>query len=151
MLRNYLKTAWNVLQRRRFFTAVSLFGIALTLAVLTLVAALFDHTFAASPPETQMDRTLGIYFAEMSGEHMSRNGFAGYGLLDKYARDLPGVERMAVASDCRPSVTSFVNGAKVQLVPQAHRRRVLAGAGVPASSRAGPTPRTTWRAATGSP
>ena len=52
MLRNYLKTAWNVLQRRRFFTAVSLFGIALTLAVLTLVTALFDHTFAAAPPET---------------------------------------------------------------------------------------------------
>ena len=59
MLRNYLKTAWNVLQRRRFFTAVSLFGIALTLAVLTLVAALFDHTFAVSPPETQTGSHAG--------------------------------------------------------------------------------------------
>lgn len=113
MLRNYLKIAWNVLQRRRFFTAVSLFGIALTLAVLTLVAALFDHTFAVSAPETQMARTLGIYFAEMSGEHMSRNGSAGYALLDRYARNLPGVERMAVASNFA-QVTSFVNGAKVQ-------------------------------------
>jgi putative ABC transport system permease protein len=113
MLRNYLKTAWNVLQRRRFFTAVSLFGIALTLGVLTLVAALFEHTFAVTPPETQMDRTLGIYFAEMSGEHMRRNGSAGFGLIDKYARDLPGVERVALAS-MPARVSSFVNGAKVQ-------------------------------------
>ena len=113
MLRNYLKTAWNVLQRRRFFTAVSLFGIALTLSVLTLVAALFDHTFAASAPETQLDRTLGIYFVELSGEHMHRNGFAGYGLIDKYARNLPGVERLAVAS-MPVRVASYVNGSKIR-------------------------------------
>jgi putative ABC transport system permease protein len=113
MLRNYLKTSWNVLLRRRFFTAVSLFGIALTLSVLTLVAALFDHTFAVSPPETRMDRTLTIYFAEMSGPDMSRNGSPGYALLDKYARDLPGVERLAIASESE-QVTSFVRGAKVQ-------------------------------------
>jgi putative ABC transport system permease protein len=92
---------------------VSLFGIGLTLAVLTLVVALFDHTFAAGPPEVHLHRTLGIYFAELSGETMSRNGFAGYGLLDKYARGLPGVERMAIAS-MPARVTSFVNGAKVR-------------------------------------
>lgn len=113
MLRNYLKTAWKVLLRRKFFTAVSLFGIGLTLAVLTLVAALFDHTFAAGPPEVNLDRTLGIHYAELSGETMSRNGFAGYGLLDKYARDLPGVERMAIAS-MPARVTSFVNGTKIR-------------------------------------
>lgn len=113
MLINYLKTAWKVLQRRRFFTAVSLFGIALTLAVLTLVAAFFDHTFGPRAPEVHLDRTLGIHYAELSGEHMNRNGFAGFGLLDRYARDLPGVERMAIAS-MPTRVSSFVNGTKVR-------------------------------------
>lgn len=113
MLLNYLKTAWKVLQRRRFFTAVSLFGIALTLAVLTLVAAFFDHTFGPRVPEVNLDRTIAIYYAEMTGESMSRNGFAGYGLLDKYARDLPGVERMAVAS-LPTRVASYLDGAKVR-------------------------------------
>jgi putative ABC transport system permease protein len=44
---------------------------------------------------------------------MRRNGSAGYGLLDKYARDLPGVERVALASN-PARVSSFVNGQKVQ-------------------------------------
>ena len=113
MLRNYLKTAWKVLQRRRFFTAVSLFGIALTLAVLTLVAALFDQTLAAAPPEVNMDRTIGIYFAEMSGETRTWNGSPGYRLLDQYARNLPGVEQMAVTSNFG-QVTSYVNGTKIK-------------------------------------
>jgi putative ABC transport system permease protein len=113
MLRNYLKTAWNVLRRRRFFTAVSLFGIALTLAVLTIGAALFDEVFAARAPEVNQDRTLSLVLAEMSGEHMRRNGFPGYGLIDRYARDLPGVERVAVGS--MPwRVASFINGSKVK-------------------------------------
>lgn len=113
MLTNYLTTAWKVLRRRPFFTAVSLFGIALTLSVLTLVAALFDHTFGPRAPEVNLDRTIAIYFAEMSGETMSRNGFAGYRLLDQHARGLPGVERMAVAS-LPARVSSYVNGVKVR-------------------------------------
>ena len=50
MLKNYLKLAWKVLLRRKFFTFISLFGIAFTLVVLTLVTALLDHVVAAYPP-----------------------------------------------------------------------------------------------------
>lgn len=113
MFASYLKIAWKVLQRRRFFTAVSVFGIALTLSVLTLVAAVFDHTLGPRAPEVHMARTVGLYAAEMSGETMTRNGFAGYGLLDRYARDLPGVERLAIVS-VPIRVASYVNGAKVR-------------------------------------
>lgn len=113
MLRNYLKTAWKVLRRRRFFTAASLLGIALTLAVLTLAAALLDHTFGPRAPEVNGDRTIAIVYAEMTGETMSRNGFAGYGLLDRYARDLPGVERLAIAS-MPTRVASYVGETKVR-------------------------------------
>ena len=45
MLNHYLVLAVKVLLRRKFFTFISLFGIGFTLLVLTVVTALFDHSF----------------------------------------------------------------------------------------------------------
>jgi len=102
-----------VLLRRKFFTFISLFGIAFTLVVLTVVTALLDHAIAAYPPETNHARTIGIYYAQLRGEHSRRNGFAGYKLLDKYARDLPNVELMAVTS-LPGGVYSYLNGQRLK-------------------------------------
>jgi putative ABC transport system permease protein len=113
MIKSYLKLAWKVLLRRKFFTFISLFGIAFTLVVLTLVTALLDHVMAGYPPETNHARTVGIYYAQLSGEHRRRNGFAGYALLDKYARDLPNVERMGIAS-MQNGAYSYLNGQRVK-------------------------------------
>ncbi len=113
MISSYLKLAWKVLLRRKFFTFVSLFGISFTLVVLTLVTALADNVLAPYPPETQHDRTVVISFASLHGEHWRWNGAAGYRLLDQYARDLPNVERLAVAS-VQTSVYSYLNGQRVQ-------------------------------------
>lgn len=113
MIKSYLKLAWKVLLRRKFFTFISLFGIAFTLVVLMLVTALIDHVVGAYPPETNHARTVGIYYAEMRGEHWRRSQLAGYALLDKYARNLPNVERMAVAS-MPGQVFSYMNGQRVK-------------------------------------
>ena len=113
MLKNYLKLAWKVLLRRKFFTFISLFGIAFTLVVLTVVTALLDHVVAAYPPETKHASTVGINFASLRGEHWRRNGFAGYAMLDKYARDLPNVKQMAVAS-MPNGVFSYLNGQRLK-------------------------------------
>ncbi len=113
MIKSYLKLAWKVLLRRKFFTFISLFGIAFTLVVLTLVTALLDHVVSAYPPETNHARTVGIHFASLQGEHWRRNGFAGYAMLDKYARNLPNVEQMAIAS--MPSgVYWYLNGQRLK-------------------------------------
>ncbi len=114
MLRNYILLAWRVLQRRVFFTAVSLFGIAFTIAMLVIATALFDQALAPVAPEVNQSRTLGLYYAEMSGETMSRNGFAGYALIDKHARGLPGVERVGIAST-PARVTTYQHGAPEKL------------------------------------
>ena len=54
MLRNYLKLALKVLLRRKFFTFISLFGIAFTLVVLTVAAALArPRRSAPHAPETR--------------------------------------------------------------------------------------------------
>jgi putative ABC transport system permease protein len=98
MVRSHLNLALKVLRRRPFFTAVSLLGVSLTLLVLTVATALFDHAFAPFPPETRQDRTLLIFFLQLIGPDARSQSWPGYLFLDRYARDLPGVERMAVAS-----------------------------------------------------
>ena len=55
MFANYLKMAWKVLRRRKFFTFVSLFGIGFTLTTLMVVVALVDHVLAPSYPEVSTD------------------------------------------------------------------------------------------------
>ena len=92
MLRHALAMAWKVLGRRKVFTAISLFGISMTLLVLMVATSLADHVFGEHPPETRLERTLGIYGLGMVGEHASSTGFPGWRFLDRYARDLPGVE-----------------------------------------------------------
>lgn len=114
MLKNYLKVAFKVLLRRKFFTFISLFATSFTLVVLMIVTAFLDHTFGPLAPETRLDRTLGIYYAEMSGPQNVTNGQPGYLFLDRYARDLPGVERASFFTAPRP-VTTYRQGEKHSL------------------------------------
>ena len=113
MLQNHLSLAWRVLWRRPFFTATSLFGISFTLVVLMVAVALLDHTFAPMAPEVRQDRTLGIFRARFIGPHAQWNSAAGYRLLDRYARDLPGVERLGIVS-VPAEVHSYTGGRRVE-------------------------------------
>jgi putative ABC transport system permease protein len=113
MIRNYLTLAWKVLLRRKFFTFISLFGISFTLVVLVLVTAMLDHIIGQYPPESRFDRTVGIYMASERGEHWRRNGFAGFALLDKTARNLPNVESLGLAT-VPGQVFSYLNGQRVE-------------------------------------
>jgi putative ABC transport system permease protein len=115
MLRSYLTLAWRVLWRRKFFTAISLFGICLTLVVLMVASAVLDHVFAPLVPEVRQDRTLGVFRARMTGDRRAWSSMPGYHLLDRYARNLPGVERVAIFS--MPQwVFSYPNGQRVQSI-----------------------------------
>lgn len=112
MLKSYLKLAWKVLLRRKFFTFASLFGVAFTLLVLTVAAAMLDHVFAPHPPETRMGRTLGIYGLAMTGPEATRSGWVGWAFLDEHLRDLPGAERVAFLQVQR-EVDSYLGAQKV--------------------------------------
>ncbi len=117
MLKNYLKTAFKVFRRRKFFTFVSLFGIALTLLVLLVATAFLDHVFAARAPETRLDRTLGIFNLEMRGPDGRWAGEPGYLFLSRYVLDmdeLPEVEAVSAFSQ-ESIVASYPEGGKVEL------------------------------------
>jgi putative ABC transport system permease protein len=113
MLKHYLSLAVKVLLRRKFFTFISLFGISFTLLVLMVVTALFDHALAPMAPETRMDRTLGVHNAVMYGPHSTWQSNAGFKLLNTYARNLPGVERLSLYSG-DGTVHSYLDGQKIE-------------------------------------
>ena len=113
MLRNYLKVALKVLLRRRFYTFISLFGIAFTLVVLTVAAAFLDHVFGAQPPETKADRTRGAYMIRMTGAGPRITTFPGYGLLDRCVRTLPGIERASLFT-VQEKVVTYKDGARIE-------------------------------------
>jgi putative ABC transport system permease protein len=96
MLNNYLKIAFKVFLRRKFFTFISLFAISFTLLVLMVATALVDHIIGPLAPENKLPRTLGVYALQLKGGNNSSTGLLGYGFLDRYARNLPGVEKMSV-------------------------------------------------------
>src|SRR6187431_188962 len=112
MLTHYLSLAVKVLMRRKFFTFISLFGISFTLLVLTVVAALFDHSFGPGAEEPLQDRTLYAGRAVMYAKNNTWSSNAGFKLLDGYARDLPGVERLSLYEDSH-TVHSYLDGRKV--------------------------------------
>lgn len=114
MLLNYLKIAFKVLLRRKFFTFVSLFAISFTLVVLMVVAALVDSTFGPQAPETRLERTIGIFGAQLRGPQSRITGLAGYRLLDTCARGLPGVEAESFFTSFG-TATSFKDDASVKL------------------------------------
>ena len=114
MLRNYLKVALKVLLRRRFYTFISLFGIAFTLVVLTVAAAFLDHVFGAHPPETRADRTRGVYMIYTANATTTRTvTFPGYAFLDRYVRTLPGVERVSLYT-FQEKVVTYKDGARIE-------------------------------------
>jgi len=114
MLISYLKLSLKVLARRKFFTFVSLFGICFTLVVLVVAAAIVDHFMAPHAPESNLDRTLGVYSLHLQGPKSNRYGPPGYALLDRTIRDLPGAEVVSIAQ-FPDRMAVYADGSKVEL------------------------------------
>jgi putative ABC transport system permease protein len=114
MLSSYLKIALKVLRRRRFYTFISLFGIAFTLLVLTVATAFLDHVFGPHPPETRGKRTRGVYMIRLTGAGPRITNFPGYAFLDRYVRTLPGVERVSLFTR-QERVVTYRDGARLDL------------------------------------
>jgi len=115
MLLSYLKLAWKVLLRRKFFTFISLFGISFTLMVLLVVVAMFDHTAGAHYPESRLDRMTFAQFLHVKfkdGGNM--NTPPSYYLLNKYVKTLRTPEKVAIASNFH-ATPSYVGNRKLDL------------------------------------
>jgi putative ABC transport system permease protein len=106
------KVALRGLLRRKFFTFISLFGIAFTLVGILVGSALIDHTVGSHAPETRADRTLYVTEMKLSGPNWVNNSGAGFGFLDTEVRDLPGAERVSFYTMPSQAV-SYVDGRRL--------------------------------------
>ncbi|MBZ0112274.1 MAG: ABC transporter permease [Thermoanaerobaculia bacterium] len=114
MLRNYLLTAYRVLLRRKFFTFVNLFAVALTLAVLTVVFALLQNFLAPMGEEQRSDHYLAVESATIRTENGSRvwTSSPGYRMIERHFLTLETPDLVAFFTD--PSEgTVFVDGRKL--------------------------------------
>ena len=107
------KVALRGLARHKFFTFISLFGIAFTLVMILVVSAVLDHSVGPHPPESRVDRTLYVTGMRLKGPSWTNTSGAGYGFLDAEVRDLPLAE--SVSFYTMPSeAVSYVDGRKVK-------------------------------------
>jgi len=66
MFSNYLKLALRVLQRNKFFTGISLFGISFTLTILMLMVAFLHGQFGAKSPVSKTDDLVYMRHLKMA-------------------------------------------------------------------------------------
>jgi putative ABC transport system permease protein len=115
MLKNYLKIAWKILLRRKFFTGISLFGISFTLMVLMIVTAILDHNFGPKVPEVKIKRMLFAKMMELSGEGQSSTSTPSYQFLKRYVKTLKTPEMVTLFSG--PSTKStYRNDKRIDVI-----------------------------------
>jgi putative ABC transport system permease protein len=114
MIWNYLKTAFAVFSRRKFFTFVSLFGVCITLTVLFVAISMLDVIFGGNPPDPESGRSLGVYrvnanYVNEAGNEGTSSAMASYRFLKDVLPDLPNMESYSIHRTMWTSV-SYMNG-----------------------------------------
>jgi putative ABC transport system permease protein len=114
MLKNYFKIAIAVLKRRKFFTFISLFGISLTLTILTIATSYVDKILSPDYPDLKRDRSLYVNKMEFknSKEGWMNLSNVSYYFLDHYVSKLSNVYKLAISSTPRSS-NAYVRNEKL--------------------------------------
>lgn len=114
MLENYIKLAWKVLLRRKFFTFISLFGISFTIFILLVSTSILDHAISPAGPEINKANILiaDRLLAKDSLGRQSWTSSPGYMLLDKFGRTLQTPKMVSIYSYTH-SYFTYVNGNKL--------------------------------------
>lgn len=69
MIFNYIKLAWRVLGRKKFFTAISLFGISFTLAILMIISAYMQTELGNAAPMVNGERLVHLPMIQLKKEY----------------------------------------------------------------------------------
>ena len=113
MLKNYLKVAFKVFWRHKFFTGVNLFGICFTLVVLMVAAAIFDQEAGPVPPEVHSDRTLYLPWLlvqtiwQVSSDSSGSGGGHGDGFRSNFGMSYAFLDRLVRPLETAQKVTVF--------------------------------------------
>ncbi|SYZ72243.1 conserved membrane hypothetical protein [Candidatus Zixiibacteriota bacterium] len=99
MLKNYLKIAFKGLIRKKYYTFISLFGIVVTLVVLTISVALMNQMATLGRPGSRLSRCLIVDRLESEFKRGNIISKPSYYMLDRYVRNLKGPEAVSIFSD----------------------------------------------------
>jgi putative ABC transport system permease protein len=128
VLKNYLLLAFKVLQRHKFYTAISLFGIAVTLMVLIVLTSLIESFVHPSGPEANSDRflvggTMTLMQHTPDGERgVSSTGLLGFRFIERHVLTMQTPEFVSVFSGSVPVVipgiemVGFRDGIKIESI-----------------------------------
>ncbi|MCT4646619.1 MAG: ABC transporter permease [Carboxylicivirga sp.] len=118
MLWNNLKLTWKVLQRRKLYSFISLFGITFTLTILMVFTSAYDFVVNPNYPDLKQDRILYINSIWLHSDKENTNSYMGppgYALLDKYVKRMEIPERISIYSFMNTQVQQYINNKKVKL------------------------------------
>lgn len=111
MLGNYIKIAFKVLLRHKFFTFISLFGISFTIMIVLIGVGILHHFFGIQTPELNLDRRLFILDLEFRGPDIINRGSSSYYFLNKYIKTLEAPENVSIISNLKETLT-YENNAR---------------------------------------
>ncbi len=142
MISNYIKLAWRVLARRKFFTFISLFGISFTLGILMIIFSFLQGELGNNSPNSNKDDLIlietlrlqrvhldtipvidtvmvnGVEVFDTTMETRSRgssrwNSSMNNGIGEEFLSDLPSSINQTLFTNAEYDV--YVNGVKVSL------------------------------------
>src|SRR5688500_4863662 len=126
MLKNYLLVAFKVLQRHKFYTCISVLGIAVTLMVLIVLTSLIESFVHPQGPERNSDSFLvggPMMLLQRNAEGESRNrsiGLLGFRFVENHVLEMQTPELVSVFSGSVPVVVpakemaGFRDGIKIE-------------------------------------
>ena len=114
MYRHYLVTAIKVLLRRKFFSFVNLFGIAITLAVITAATAIVNNYVAPIGAESRAENYLAASRLQLTNEEgtSSWDWALGYRFIERYVYPLETPDDIGIFREAREG-TVFVDDTKL--------------------------------------
>jgi putative ABC transport system permease protein len=115
MLRVYILLALKVLQRRKFYTFISLFCISVTLMVILLVTSLVENIIHPPGAERNSDRFLAIEKMAVSASIGGRNRREqpGYQFLNAVIKPMETPQLTSIFST-KSEVAGFRNGKRIK-------------------------------------
>lgn len=143
MISNYIKLAWRVLSRRKFFTFISLFGISFTLGILMVIFSFLQGELGTNAPNSNKDDLIvigtlrlqtihydtipmidtiqvnGMEVYDTTMETQSRgasrwNSSMNNGIAEEFLSDLPSAINRTIFNE-NGEYDVYVNGVKISL------------------------------------
>lgn len=108
MLKNYIKLTFKVMLRKKYYTALTLLGISLTIMIVTIFASFIDQIISANPPEVNRDKTLIVDKVSVFKNGKQTDAMPSLTFLQKNIKDLQSTAAISYFST--KEFVSLLNG-----------------------------------------